>query len=540
MSNYVRLNLASAILPFSVAASGRTVMLPDNDENFDRYNAANTTPDKGVPQVFYMHNIMPTSGGFQSIGYIQQLPGLPGQADFDTCFSLINSDNSSFLFSPASGMNYIFDGDVGTWASYNPIVSSNLGATTLVTTAYVNGQTYIYYAGIGCYLYSNSTKQIVPITLTGLNTSQVLGICAANGYMIAWTSNTVAWSSTTNPTNFVPNINTGAGGGTVQDAKGPINFCCSISGGFLIYCEKNVVGATYTANVGFPYIILEVVGSGGVASIDQVAYQGNLTYHVAMTSAGIQQISLNAAIPTLPEVSEFLTSQLFEDFDETALSFSETYVGAQLAVKFASVSDRFVVISYGISVPNFTHAIVYDIALNRFGKLKLAHRGCFSFIAPAPYGLVTYAQLMNTPISSLNNVRYEDLFTSINVPVTPKQNLAFIQRDGTIQLVDFQVSEANANGVLLLGRYQYHRGNMIVHQRTDVELQNPVTNMSLYLLPSFDGKNFTSAVTPAVNKAGGLEITYARRFTAANISLLLKGAFAITTVIINFTVGGSR
>ena len=80
---YTRLNLASAIFPFYTEAYGRSIMIPGGDENFDRYNAANTTPDKGVPQVFYMHNVLPIAGGFQSIGYEQQIPGLPGAIDFD-------------------------------------------------------------------------------------------------------------------------------------------------------------------------------------------------------------------------------------------------------------------------------------------------------------------------------------------------------------------------------------------------------------------------------------------------------------------------
>lgn len=539
-NSYVRLNLASAIFPFYTEAAGRTIMVPQNDENFDRYNAANTAPDKGVPQVFYMHNVVPVAGGFQSVGYLQQIPGLAGNTSFDTAFSLLTPDLSTFIFVPASGLNYVYDGNVGAWASVNPLSSVTTPQNVQVTTAYVNGTTYIYYAEIGCYVYNDATKQLVLTPLTGLTPSGILGICEANGYMIAWSANAVYWSSLVTPTDFTPSIQTGAGGGAVQDVKGAINFCTAISGGFLIYCDQNIVGASYTANTAFPYIITQIAGSGGVSTLDHVAYQGNLGYQVAMTTAGIQQISLNNAIPTMPEVSDFLTGQLFEDFDETTLSFSSTYVGSQLAVKFASIAERFIVISYGVAAPDYSHAIIYDMGLNRYGKLKLAHRSSFSFKNPAPYGLITYSELMNTPISALGNTTYNDLFHTMQLAVTPKQNLAFLQKDGTIQLVDFQLSEANASGIFILGKLQFQRGNVFVHQRTDVETVNVNSVFSMWLLPTFDGKDFGAAVPTVANKTGTLVRTMAKRYTADNISLLFQGAFNLTSAVVNFTVGGYR
>lgn len=539
-NTYVRMNLASAVFPFYTESAGRTVMIPEQDENWDRYNAASTVTDKGVPQVFYMHNVVPIAGGFQSVGYLPQLVGMVGHTDFDNCLPLLSGDLSTFLFVPAGGLNYIYDGDVAAWASVSPFSNGTVPGNVLVTTAYVQGTTYIYYANLGCFVYNSSTKLLVPTTLTGLTPSLVLGICEANGYMIAWTTSGVFWSSVSQPTNFVPSIQTGAGGGNVQDAKGPINFCVGISGGFLIYCQKNVVGATYTANTNFPYIITEVTGSGGVGSIDFVGHQGNLPYQVAMTTAGIQQISLNSAIPTMPEVSDFLTAQVFEDFDEVAVSLTTSFIPNQLAIKISAVSEKYIVISYGVQAPNFTHAIVYDIGLNRYGKLKLAHRSCFPYLNPAPYGLITYDELMHTVINTFGDTTYQNLFTTMQLAIVPKQNLAFLQQDGTVQLVDFEVSEANADGVFIIGKFQLKRGNMFVHQRTDVETATTVNTLALWLLPSFDGKSFSPAVATITNLTSPFSRTFAKRSTAMNMSLCLIGAFNLTSIIMNFTIGGSR
>jgi hypothetical protein len=484
--------------------------------------------------------VVPIANGFQSIGYISALSGLTGQTDFDTCYPCVDTDSSTFLFAPAAGKNYIYDGDVGSWASVSPLANGAVPAGVTVTTAYVQGTTYIYYANYGCFKYDDTGLALDAVTLTGLTESLVLGICEANGYMIAWTTTGVFWSSLSDPTNFTPSIQTGAGGGNVQDAKGPINFCLSISGGFIIYCEKNAVGASYTANTAFPYIILEITGSGGVESTDYIGFQGNLSYHVAMTTAGIQQISLNSAIPTMPEVSDFLTAQVFEDFDETTLSFTTTYIGSQLAIKFAIVADRFVVISYGAQAPDFTHAIVYDIALNRYGKLKINHRCAFTYSSPAPHGLVTYTELLTTPISSLGSTTYADFFTDMQIANMPKQNFAILQEDGTVQLVDFEVSEVNADGVFIIGKYQFKRGNIMVHQYTDVETVLAASTFNTYLLPTFDGKDFAAAVDTTTIKSDALVRRFAKRYSAFNISLCLVGAFNITSIVSNFTLGGFR
>lgn len=537
---YVRLNLASSLFPFYSEAGGRTIMVPGDDENFDRYNAANTVPDKGVPQVFYMHNVMPITNGFQSIGYTQQLSGLSGHTDFDTCYPLRTALGDTYLFVPAAGTNYIYDGNIGNWVSVSPLASSTVTSDILVTTAFVNGVTYIFYSGIGCFTYNSVSKVLTSVTLTGLSLSNVIGICAANGYMIAFNTTTLAWSSLTDPTNFTPSIQSGAGGGNVQDAKGIIKFCVPIAGGFLIYCKSNIVGASYTGNTGFPYIITEIVGSAGVANIDCVGYQGNLPYQVAYTAAGIQQVSLNSSIATMPELSDFLTAQLFEDFDEGTFTFTSNFLGAQLAVKIASVSSRFIVISYGLAAPSYTHAIIYDIELNRYGKLKLNHRSAFSYLNPAPYGVIPYSALLATPLYSLLNTPYSSMFTTLQLSVTPKSNLAFMQEDGTIQLVDFEISEQNASGVFIIGKFQYVRGNVITHQRTDVESVSASETFSVTLLPTFDGKDFATPVPTTPVKVGGFTRTYAARYTASNISLCFLGAFNLTSIVVNFTVGGSR
>ncbi|CAN5950084.1 unnamed protein product [Sphagnum jensenii] len=227
---YTRVNLNSAIFPFYTEAAGRTIIVPEYDENWDRNNAANTSPEKGVPQVYYMHNIMPKAGGFQSIGYNLTIGayGAGQSTNFDQVFSLQSTDGSIVLFCPAAGTNYIYDAQAGnTWISISPISSGSITSQTIVTSATVNGQTYYCYAGYGTYIYNTSTKLMVKQTLISLSDATILGVTASNGYMIAWTKTGIVWSSLINPLDFTPSIQTGAGGGSVQQARGNVHrFYC--------------------------------------------------------------------------------------------------------------------------------------------------------------------------------------------------------------------------------------------------------------------------------------------------------------------------
>src|SRR5574343_254051 len=60
-----------------------------------------------------------------------------------------------------------------------------------VTTGHVNGITYVYIATLGCYKFDFSTNTLVSVTLTSLNASLIMGIMAVQGYLVAWTSNTI-------------------------------------------------------------------------------------------------------------------------------------------------------------------------------------------------------------------------------------------------------------------------------------------------------------------------------------------------------------
>jgi len=80
----------------------------------------------------------------------------------------------------------------------------------------------------------------------------------------------------------------------------------------------------------------------------------------------------------LPEITDFLAGKVFEDFDEVTKELSLTELTATMKKKTKFISSRYLIVSYGIT--EFTHALIYDIALERLGKLKIAHVDCFEYL----------------------------------------------------------------------------------------------------------------------------------------------------------------
>lgn len=540
---WMRCNLASAMFPFAKDLMGRSIILPQYDQNYDRDVRANTEgveKDKGIPQAYYMHNCVPTPQGYQAVGYDSKIAPLAGVTDFDAAFPIQDPTLARFLFSPSAGKNYIFDAVVGKWVSVSPLAPGSVRDSVVVTTAFVNGQSYIYYANLNCYKYNITTKLLDVVVLTGLTAVNTKGVCAANGYMVAWDDTTVAWSNTSVPTDFVPSVLTGAGGGAVGEAKGKIIACLPISGGFIVYCEKNAVAAKFTSNARFPYIFSEIPGSGGIQSPEQVSWQANLGEHYVWSTAGLQKFTLTGSANIFSEATDFLAALLFEDFDESTLVFTTQYLSVPLSMKVSVVGDRYVVFSYGVTFPNFTHALIFDLSSKRWGKFKITHRDCFQWNAPNLYGALTYGQLTGTYGDFGNYVTYGDLATSINNPEIPKKTIAFLQQDGTVKTVNFDLSEATANGVLMIGKFQMQRNKLITHQSTDVENVQPSGTFQMYVVPSLNGKDLLTPVPGIVQNPGLLGRRYNKRLSGLNFSDLFIGAFNLTSLLINFTMQGDR
>lgn len=499
-----RANLSAKSFPFLAENWGRTVIVPGPDNTFNAQVASKEDPDKdvGIPQIYYCHNVVASSQGVQSVGYNVILQGLIDKVFISQ--SLLRDDQDRKVYMGVTSLGEVYTNDGAGW-----IYKMTLAAGyTSVSTAYVSGVTYIWIPTVGCYKYDFTLSSFIPVTLTGLVVADILGICPSYGYLIAWDSSSIAWSSTLDPTDFTPSLTTGAGGGSVEGIRGSITFCLPHTLGFIIYTTKNTVASLYSGNSRYPFNFREIVNSGGVASSEMVSWDSNTGNHYAYTTSGLQLISTSQSQTIFPEVTDFISGFKFEDFDETTDTFSTTTLSATMQKKLTVVADRYLILSYGIN--SLTHALIYDIATKRWGKLKISHVDCFEF------------ELTNPGV-------YE----------TPKQTLAFLKIDGSISITNFSVENPAGLGVLILGKYQYVRSRLL--QIDQIDLQNVYNNnFSCKIRTELNGMVGQWENLFDQSTAGTLEKVYFTRAIGVNHSILLKGNFNLTSLVLYFNVHGRR
>lgn len=500
-----RANLSAKAFPFLSQNWGRSVIVPQYDNTFNRQVASTEDTDKdvGIPQIYYCHNVMPHQQGFQSIGYGQLINSVVGITDYFTeCFLIRDGDdNKAYLGVTAAGKLYISVGNV--W-----VLKSITYPAGDITVSYVSGTTYIYIANYGCIKYDFSTGTFVSITLTGLDPTKIIGVAYSAGYLIAYSQTEVSWSSTIDPTDFTPSLVTGAGGGAVENARGAITAVVAHVQGFIVYTTNNAIAALYSGNSRYPFNFREIVASGGLKHLDQVTYDANSGNHYAYTTSGLQLVSTSQTQTILPELTDFISGKLFEDYDEVTGAFSSTTLSATMQKSIAMVSDRYLVISYGIV--SLTHALVFDLTTKRWGKLKIPHVKCFEYSIPAT-----------------------------QVIETPRESIAFLQQDGTVKIVDFSVTSAGSSGVIALGKYQFVRQRLLQLDEVCIENVPQGASFSCNILSSFDGKNPTVSV-PTLLDSSGLFRRYGTRAIGINHSLILKGAFSLVSLELVFNIHGKR
>jgi hypothetical protein len=522
-----RANLSAKDWVFMAQGWGRSVIMKQYDQNFSRQIVSPTDPDKdiGIPQIFYCHNVMPAAQGFQSVGYlpnvdagvhvgtfpyqIVDVPGTSGGSQSKLMFALqtnsVNETNYDVYFWTENNTSWVYLQTITLpYHFYN---------RDLITSAFIDGVLYVYIPQTGCYQLS-AGPILTSVTLTGLTAGSVLGILESFGYMIAWGNAGVYWSSTLTPTDFTPSLITGAGGGSVEGSQGDVWMCVPHIFGFIVFSSRNCVSAVYSGNSRYPFNFRKIIGGGGIsqnqyplAAID--AESGNV---YAWTTAGLQLISVTQAQVVFPELANYLSGSRFEDFNDTLVQFAYTdgvpgFINRQLTV----VSQRYLCISYGIlntSIPTYSHVMVYDMAMKRWGKLKFTH-----------------LQVLEYPNT------YFSEFTS-------RSNLGLMDTSGTIWNVDFEFA-ASSGGTMILGKYQHSRDRLITLEQIDIDFVQNANNLNVYDMVTFDGKTFQAPVEiPAIANTNAPQ--YATRLSGMNHSLIFQGIFTLDSLMLTYHTNGRR
>lgn len=546
---WLRCNLASALFPLTSGIWGRSIIVPQYDENYNRVTVSpvDQGKDKGEPQAFFMENVMPTTAGYQAIRLNNSLApsaGMPG--DLDQLYQCPYYDGASssvhiiYLATSISDTTHV-------WVFANGLVWTKLALPGGMTTAngdpsvaLVQGVTYIYFKQSGCVVFNGIFPAVTLASqaLGGITAANILGICSANGYMIAYTTAAVAWSNQNSPVDFVPSLVTGAGGGSVGDCRGNIVCCLSIAGGFIIYCDFNIVQANYTGNSNFPYKFQEIPGSGGIGPGTQVnfaetgeryiSWRDNFGYHFAWTSKGLQQITLGSAAQTIyPEINEFLTGGIVETFNYTTNLIVPNLVSpinsAAADTIINLVGSQYLVISYYKISNQFQYALVFDFSLQRWGKILIPHVEVFQ-------------------LSGLFN----------GAPMDTRDQLSFLDELGNVWSVQFEATDTSGitlfgstdKSVLIIGKYQFQRNKGVYIQRVEFEStyggNSTNSQLSVLAVPSINGKDLLTpiALTKLIN--GTAMQQWGGRVYGKNFSVMAKGPFNLSSVLVDLVLGAER
>jgi hypothetical protein len=281
-------------------------------------------------------------------------------------------------------------------------------------------------------------------------------------------------------------------------------------GGIIFLNTNNASSASYQGNARFPFAFNTVVGCGGLSDPKFAAYLAlDSTAAYAYTTSGLQAINARSAEFIIPDITEFLSGRRLEDFDEATLTFNVTTPANVIKKRLAWVADRYLIISYGDEI--LTHALVIDVLLARVGKLKINHVAVFEF--------TLYDQ---------------------TVFETPKKSIGILKADGSVVVVDTDISATNSNGIAMLGKYQYVRERWLQLQGVDVENVHGVGTFELYDMITLDGKTLQAPVAGYDTGNAGLSKTYKFHSTGLNHTLLAKGRFNLVSGVLNFNVAGKR
>lgn len=524
-----RVNLKSPIFPLLSTDIGRPVIVPRLDQN-------KTDNDPGIPQIYYCENVMPTSNGLRSISYKASGIGSLSGRTIVKAFPIRDSTEARGLIGIADDKSFwmYIPGSL-TWV----MVLVGYAATSEFSVGYVNGSTYVLIPGKGLYQVNMAAATLTKVTPVGMGApdTSMLGCLSSSNYLILYTNDTIYWSSPTDPLTFTPSIDTGAGSGVPTNLDGSIILVAAIAQGFVIYTSANIILASYSGNSRYPWVFRQANNGSGIREAKHVSFATDHAFHYAYTASGLLQITLQGCKPVFPSVTDFLTSGIYENY---STDFTRVDLLGVFQLELNMIGSRYMLISYGSSAV-YEYVLIYDILLERWGKLKISHATTVEF-ALALDIISSYARAVGTYAEAAGVSYADDFETAAPANEAPhaNQNIGVITSTGQVYLVDFSLGTETDTGVLILGKYELARTTMNTFQELVLDTLNENTaNFSLYLITSIDGKERYSR-TALTSSDTGKSRTYNSLVTGRHHSLEFRGSFNLVSAVLTISDAGNR
>ena len=557
-----KLALNAATFPLLSTHASRSVCIPQLDgvaRTPRTFMGSDENIDYNIPQIIYCENVLPTREGIKSVGY-QQVISPTVNNDFDSVFPLRDADENTVLYSPSRGKNYIYDDVAGAWSTEDiptiwglTLAAGSVPADSKVTYAYVDGKTFVCYSRLksttsvdmSIMQWDSATKSLIPATpiITNLPfpVGEIDGISSSSGYLLVWSGLTIAWApfngAAFNYEIYASGNFTGAGYQIPEDVQGPITAIIGMAGGFIAFTTRNAIGASYhSQTIAAPWVFREIPDAGGMDSYEQATVEGSLGRLIAYTTSGMQSLSLNSSELAFPAVSDFIAARSSERYDSGSHSIIPGTTSVDLFTKITAVGNRYVIVSYGYYPGTFSFALVYDLGLKRWGKLRIVHRDCFYYTQKPTAAGLTYAMLLDVSYAATAPESYADTNLAPDRVTAAQHALAFLRPTGEVVLgVWSDESRTEDEAIAVIGRIQLSRSSNVQFNTVEIE---GLKSGDVELMPSYDGRTLaatqvlsTIAQHADYRKAGGM-------IDCKNFNIIVEGTFDLSTVIIEGTTTG--
>lgn len=415
--------------------------------------------DGEVPQIYYMQNVMPTKEGYTSVRFeltttAAQIPNFPENIEDVNISVIYNSSGNTTYGLEVEAKFYIFNIATGTWDE----ILSGSDFVYPYSVFFFKGTTYIFHRSLGLYKFGNSFLDLIPVDTSGLtaasggNLDGIFSMTSALSYLVAITKDTVYWSDPIDETQFDPTPDTSsAGSAQVLALRGKAVMVHEISGGFIIYTEANSISAQYTGSAESPFIFSEIANSSGTFRKYHVTHKSNLELHFAWTNTGLQQITLQGSTPIFPEYTEYISGNRWEFYNKTDDIVMQRII-ASFSTKLTYINSRYLALSYGPSDLIYSHVLMYDTVLKRWGKIAQDHYCIFNFIPPNADGGMTYNDLAAFTYGGLANFTYANFLPRLTESAYTSGSFGMLDSKGQIQKIEWADSDSPVgDGILLIG-----------------------------------------------------------------------------------------
>lgn len=525
---YFKAKLTEQGFPFNFQELAGTVLIGNALEQ----NLQSQQAGQEIPQAYFMQNVVPTQRGYIGIHYNKSIAEHTYPKYLDKIFVLYDVGGSVALYSTAYGQRYVYDKDVGSWVAFPLPQGTPVGDTTV---AYLKGTTYILIAGVGLYKYDFSVQALVEVVLTGITAASIDGITAASLYLIAWDENTVYWSNPLNATDFVP-AQGGAGSSAILSNRSRILQCLPSTDSFIAYTNRSAIYCQATGNANFPFSFREIPNSAGVAENEHVAYDAPNDRHIAWTTSGFQVVSQKGASLVWPELSDSIAQGIYSAADSGGYPYITK--SDKLLVKVSSIGSRYIAVSIKRNAAqiNYSHAYLYDVALERWGRLDIPHIDIFEYRAPEFAANIVW-QAQGGSWEDDGSGTWEQLIEEI--PTKTSQfgyTIAAVAANGSIHIA-LPSTVNNLDGLespnssapvpsIFFGRYRLQRQVAVQVQQVQIGNQNLQAAVAFYSHDASGAKLRKLVPEESTRYAAQLW----GRLTGAHISIQLTGRINLTSL----------